>query len=150
MHFLDFELAQKNPGVAKYQISTIDWVDKKTSKSKLHKLLDNVCKGRTDALSVEVAAKISYAGCLRALEAKYHRDCMQRFLSAVSIAEAKTNQRNFSESKNVAFEKFCEWYENNEHQSTSLTLYDVKMHMEQLSGSESIYSCMWSSIYCNV
>ena len=137
-HSLDFELAQKNPGVAKYQISTI-WVDKKTSKSKFHGTLENVCKGRTDALSVEVAAKISYAGCLHALEAKYHRDCMQRFLSAVSIAEAKTNQCNYSEPKNVAFEKFCEWYENNKHQSTS-TLYDVKMHMEQLSGSESIYS----------
>ena len=70
-----------------------------TKKFKLHKTLETFCDGKTDPLSLEVSSKIQYAKCLRAEEAKYHGDCMQRFLSGRSVRELNVNRRNFQEAK---------------------------------------------------
>ena len=88
-----------------------------------------------DSLSVEIASKLSYATCLRAYEAKYHADCMQRFLSGVSISDCKVNLRNFNEAKNKTFDRFCDWYETAGHgnEPDHFTLYDVQKRMEELS-----------------
>ena len=72
-----------------------------TKKCKLHKTLKTYCEEKTDPLSLEVSSKIQYAKCLRAEEAKYHGDCMQRFLSGRSVRESKVNRRNFQEAKNT-------------------------------------------------
>ena len=117
----------------KYKVSTIKIVDKKTTKSKLHTTLEQFCQGKTDPLPVEVASKLSYATCLRAYEAKYHADCMQRFLSGVSISDCEVNLRNFNESKNKIFDKFCDWYETAGHDTGHFTLYDVQKRMEERS-----------------
>ena len=82
---------------------------------------------------MEVASKLSYATSLCAYEAKYHADCMQRFLSGVSISDYKVNLRNFNESKNKIFDKFCDWYETAGHDTDHFTLYNVQKCMEELS-----------------
>ena len=97
----DFKLASKRPDVTTNQISTINWIDVATRKCKLHETLKTFCERKTDPLSLEVSSKIQYAKCLRAEEAKYHRDCMQRFLSGRSVRESKVNRQNFQEAKNT-------------------------------------------------
>ena len=44
---------------------------------------------------------IQYAKCPQAQEAKYNRDCMQRFLSGRSVRESNFSRRNFLEAKNT-------------------------------------------------
>ena len=96
---LDFELASKHPDVTANQISNINWIDVATKNRKLHETLKTFCEGKTDPLSLEVSSNIQYAKCLRAEEAKYHGDCMQRFLSGRSVRESNVNRRNFQEAK---------------------------------------------------
>ena len=139
---LDFELASKCPDLTANQISTINWIDVATKKCKLHKTLKTFCEGKTDPLSLEVSSKIQYAKCLWAEEAKYHRDCMQCFLSGRSVRELKVNRRNFLEAKNTLFERFCEWYETTAHESSAVTLFDVQKWMEEFQGdsNEEVYT----------
>ena len=125
-------------------------VSKHTSKSGLRETLKMHCKGKTDALSTEVNARIEYASCIRSEEAKYHRDCVQRFLSGRQVRDRNEEdisiRRNICESKNDIFQQFCEWYENNDHVTSSMTLYDVQQHMKDLSETnESVYTIKWIS-----
>ena len=96
---LDFELASKHPDVTANQISNINWIDVATKNCKLHETLKTFCEGKTDPLSLEVSSNIQYAKCLRAEEAKYHGDCMQRVLSGRSVRESNVIRRNFQEAK---------------------------------------------------
>ena len=98
---LDFELPSKHPDVTANQISNINWIDVATKKCKLHETLKTFCEGKTDPLSLEVSSKIQYAKCPQAEEAKYHRNCMQRFLSGRSVGESNFNTRNFLKAKNT-------------------------------------------------
>ena len=68
---LSFDFAEKKPDVAKYQISAVSKIVRKTRKWKLHVTLKKVAAKRTDPLVVELAAKLSYATCIRAEEVKY-------------------------------------------------------------------------------
>ena len=90
------------------------------------------CAGKTDPISLEVSGKLQYADCLRAEEAKYHRGCMQRFMSGKLAKETKVNRGNLHETKNDLFERFCDWYENTLHKSSVLTLFDVQKRMEEI------------------
>ena len=56
---LNFDLAEKKPDVAKYQISEGSTIIRKTRKCKLHETLKKVVAERTDPLAVELAAKLS-------------------------------------------------------------------------------------------
>ena len=108
----------------------------------INEMLRKICEGKTDPLSLEVS-KLQYAKCLRAEEAKCHRDCMQRFTSGRAVKETRFNRRNFQEGKNTAFEKFCIWYESSSHESTALTLFDVQHWMKEFSSSsptEGVYN----------
>ena len=67
---LNFDLAEKKPDVAKYQISEVSTIINKTKKCKLHERLKKAVAGRTVPLAVELAAKLSYASCIHAEEAK--------------------------------------------------------------------------------
>ena len=142
---LDFELAVKNPNVPKYQISEVNTVFSKTKDKgtcKLHKTLSGIVAKRTDQLAVEVAAKLAYAGCIRAEEAKYHRDCMQRFLNGKEVFPTQTSNRHFDRAKSDGFEKFCNWYESSNHDTTSsFTLFEVQKYISDNSNSdEEVYS----------
>ena len=90
---LDFELASKRPDGTANQISTINWIDVATKRCKLHKTLKTFCEGKIDPRSLDVPSKIQYTKCLRAEEAKYHRDCMQCFLSGRSTDETFRKQK---------------------------------------------------------
>ena len=56
---LNFNLAEKKPDVAKYQISERSTIIRKTRKCKLHETLKKVVAERIDPLAVELAAKLS-------------------------------------------------------------------------------------------
>ena len=137
---LDFVNAKKHPNVAAYQISNIIWIDEPTQKCHLHETLKTFCAGKTDPISLEVSGKLQYADCLHAEEAKYHRDCMQRFMSGKLVKETKVNRRNLHETKNDLFERFCDLYEDTLHKSSALTLFDVQKRMEELGDTEEIYT----------
>ena len=125
----------------KYKISAIDIIDQKDGKSKLNATLVKRCENKTDPLSVEIKAKLSYSHCLRADEAKYHAACMQRFLSGVSLSSTKVNTRNFDTRKDGAFQKLCDWYESSDNIVTYLTLYEVQKRMEEFSeNGDDIYT----------
>ena len=123
-------------------MTTIITQTKDKGKCKLHETLKNVVANRTDPLAVEVADKLSYAACIRAEEAKYHRDCMQRFMSGVTVIPGPINKRHLHKSKNDGFEKFCNWYESTSHDTTSsFTLFEVQKHIEDNgSNDEDAYS----------
>ena len=136
---LDFDLARKNPTVARYQISEINTVIKK--KCQIHQTLRNIGSERKDPLSIEIIGKLNYASCIRSSDAKYHRDCMQRYMSNVSVCTKRKNYKNLNESKNTVFDSFCNWYESHPHETTSsLTLFDVQQWMENNSENGETYS----------
>ena len=114
-------------------------IDKITKKRKLHETLKKVLLERTDPLGVEVAAKLSYAPCLRAYEAKYHRDFMQRFLSGVSVCTDTVYYKHVDTSKNERCNRFCDWYESTSH-DTFFTLFEVQKHIEDNNSNEEVYS----------
>ena len=145
---LDFASARKHPKRPKCQISKIELVNERSKKCKVQETLKAHCKGKSDALSVEVAARIEYASCIRAEEAKYHRHCMQSFLSGsgASLDIDTETKSNISVSKNETFEQFCEWYESTDHATSSMTLFEVQKQMRDLCPSEGgVYSIKWIS-----
>ena len=84
---------------------------------------------RTDPLAVEFAAKLSYAACIRAEEAKYHRNDMQRFLSGVTVIPGPIN-----------YKYFRGWYESTNHDTTSsFTPFEMQKNIED-SNNEELYS----------
>ena len=101
---LNIDLAENKPDVAKYQINKVsqenEEINRKTRKCKVRETLKKMIPERTDLLAVELAAKLSYASCIRAEKAKYHRDCMQRFLSGVTVIPGPVNYKHFASSKN--------------------------------------------------
>ena len=62
----------------------------------------------TDPLAVKLNAKLSYASCVRAKEAKYQRHCMYRFLSGVMVIPGPIKNKHFASSKNDGFNTFCD------------------------------------------
>ena len=112
---LNIDLAENKLDVAKYQINKVSTIMRKTRKCKLHETLKKVVPERTDLLAVELAAKLSYASCIRPEEAKYHRDCMQRFLSGVTVIPGPVNYKHFASSKNDRFNNFCDWHESSSY-----------------------------------
>ena len=55
---LNFDIAQKKPDVAKYQISAVSTIIRKTKKCILHKMLKKMVAERTDPLAVKLSAKL--------------------------------------------------------------------------------------------
>ena len=95
---------------------------------------------RTDPLAIELAAKLSYASCIRAEEAKYHRDCIERFLSSVTVIPGPVYYKRFASSKNDRFNNLCDWYESSIHDTTSsFALFEVHKHIED-NNNEEVYS----------
>ena len=106
---LDFQSAKKYPG-SKHDISQIEIVNR-DGKSIIQNTLLSLCELRTDAHALEVKARIQYAGDIRAVEAKYHRRCMQRFL--VTKPNSNTETENVASAQDhlndLAFHEICKW-----------------------------------------
>ena len=137
---LNFDLAEKKPDAAKYQISEVSTNIRKTRKCKLDEILKKVVAERTDPLAVESAAKLSYTSCIHAEEVKYHRDCRQRFLSHVTVIPGPISYKHFVvSSKNDEFNNFCDWYESTRYDTTpSFTLFEKQKHIED--NNSEVYS----------
>ena len=103
----DFERYQRHP--QRYStLSNVEFVTKE-KKSLIQESLLEVCEKRQDLQAINVKARILFAGDLRAVEAKYHRACMQAFMSNKNIASSSTfpkrNIRNLNELNDNAFKK---------------------------------------------
>ena len=110
--------------------SNIEYVAKDKN-SVMQKTLIDMCSKRGDTVSVEIRARIEFVGDLRAVEATYHRSCMQRFLSMKSVpnyeANSKNNPRNLDFENNEAFNLVCAWLQSAERQDGTLyTLQDIR------------------------
>ena len=106
----------------------------------MHETLRYVVAERTDPLAVELGAKLSYASCIHAEKTKYRRDCMQRFLSGVTVIQSPVNYKHFAGSKNDGFNNFCDWHESSNHDTTSsFTLFEVQKLIED-NNNEEVYS----------
>ena len=129
---LIFVLAEKKPDAAKYQISEVMIIIRKIRKCKLHEMLKKVAAEGADPLAVELAAKLSYASFISADEAKHHRDCMQRFLSGITVTPGLIRYKLFVNSKSDGFNNFCDWYEYASHDA----LFEVQKHIEDNNNKE--------------
>ena len=106
---LDFQFAKKCPG-SKHDISQNEIVNC-DGKSIIQNILLSLCEFWTNAHILDVKAQIQYAGDIPAVEAKYHRRCMQCFLA--------TKPNSYTETENVApaqdhlndlaFHEICKW-----------------------------------------
>ena len=106
---LNFDIAEKKPDAAKYLITEVSTIIRETRKCKLHEMLKKVVAERIDLLAVELAAKLSYTSCICAEVEKYYRDCMQRFLSGVTVIQGPIKYNHFVSSKNDELNNFCDW-----------------------------------------
>ena len=77
---LDFGAQKRHP--ARHSvISSIETMGK--DMCIMQQTLLNACDKRQDDVALDVKARILYAGDIHAVEAKYHRTCMQRFLKGI-------------------------------------------------------------------
>lgn len=130
---IDFEASRRNPGRVS-QISSIEYVSNKDKRSIIQDTLTEVCSKREDVQAMDVNARIEFAGDLRAVEAKYHRTCMQEFMSyttvALSDAVPKENVRNLNTLNATAFQDLCNWFKESEQQDRQFTLVDLKTQLD--------------------
>ena len=125
---LDFTRIKRHP--ERYStISSVEFVSKE-KKSLLQESLLEVCEKRQDLQAINVKARVLFAGDLRAVEAKYHRACMQAFMSSRNIASSSTipnrNIRNLNELNNDAFNQLCDWITKQRSENCQFTLKDLR------------------------
>ena len=130
----DFEAVQHHPETYS-QISSVEIVSKEKT-SILQESLLNKCESRNDTVAVNVKARILFAGDIRAVEAKYHRSCMQAFMSGRNISTSvdceeypRRNIRNINELNDEAFSHLCEWLRRPEQQQGQFTLLDLRTQL---------------------
>ena len=71
-----------------------------------------------------------FAGDLRAVEAKYHQACMQKFLKTRCVAQPESvNIRNLDKLNEKGFLKLCDWLEGGEQQDRQFTLNDLRAQL---------------------
>ena len=73
--------------------------------------LINLCDEIGNSHALQVKAKILCACDLRAVEAKYHRKCMQDFKQGrtTQLSSSSTRIYNLNEAKDEAFSLLCNW-----------------------------------------
>ena len=120
---LDFEESSRHPERSS-SISSIEMVNKE-KQSLLQGSLMKACEDRQDVHAINVKARIVFAGDLRAVEAKYHRVCMQSFLSEKNISHSggvlEANVRNLNSLNDDAFSHLCGWLAKSEQKQHTLT-----------------------------
>ena len=103
-------------------------------------MLKKVVTERTDPLTVEFSVKLSYVSCICAEEEKYRRDCMQQFLSSVTVISGPISYKHLISSNNYGFNNFCDWYESTSHDATSpFTPFVVQKHIEDSNNNKELY-----------
>ena len=113
------------------QSSSIEYVNR-TKNSIIQESLIAACNRRHDTLAINVKARIEFAGDLRAVEAKYHRNCMQMFLSEKNIKHSDSTQRNIrnlNAMNDDAFKKLCSFLRESKEQLFTVT--DLRTQMSQ-------------------
>lgn len=125
---LDFEGARRHPERSS-TISNVEMVSKGKT-SILQENLMKKCDQRNDDLAINVKARVLFAGDIRALEAKYHRNCMQMFLAWKTRNQSKPQPehsiRNLDLANNEAFSQMCAWLLSAEQRHLQHTLSDLR------------------------
>ena len=98
---LNLECAKRHPDRKEIQNSEVEIVDKDKKSILLESLLRH-----TDKLSCNVKARIIFAGDIRAVEAKYHRRCIQSFMTGDYEKKEAINPRNINYLNST--DQFCE------------------------------------------
>ena len=128
---LDFENALRHPS-PQTQISSVEVINKE-KKSLIQESLLSVCEKRQDVVAVNVKSRILFAGDIRAVEAKYHRKYMQKFMSQQGGTSAKSpsgiNICNINLMNNEAFKTVCQWLLMPEQQHCQFSLTDIRDHL---------------------
>ena len=99
----------------------------------MQQTLLNACDKRQDDVALDVKARILYAGDIRAVEAKYHRTCMQRFLKGIHIKSEEgilINQRNLNTTKGDAFIQLCRWLLLDAQSETQYNMQDLQDQLD--------------------
>ena len=99
---VDFPDMYKNPKAKRQSsVSSVVTVGSKRKEVVIQNTLLAMCEKRQDKIAVDVKARIQFAGDIRAVEAIYHRRCMQRFMSGGGITSKNT--RNLDVVRQEAF-----------------------------------------------
>lgn len=88
-------------------ISHVEFVSSE-KKSVLQETLLSICSQRSDEKSAEVKARIIVAGDIRAVEAVYHRHCMQSFLNQHERKSKTSSHEPAVYSQEKMFQAFCQ------------------------------------------
>lgn len=124
----------------KGDISSVEYVTHE-KKCVIQEKLLKICDERLDNQAHNVKARILFAGDLRAVEAKYHRKCMQAFQSNRNIAASSQEAAvgNMDVMNDNAFKVVCEWLSTQEN--NQFTLNDIRQKlMEHLPTNIPAYS----------
>ncbi|KAJ8043553.1 hypothetical protein HOLleu_10691 [Holothuria leucospilota] len=92
----------------------------------------SVCKQRNDKLSLEIKKNLLSCHDLVAVEARYHRKCYQDFV--LTCKKTETKGRPVDMTKEMSFNRLCEWLESECEQYTLSELHDI--WQEQSPGIE--------------
>ena len=131
---LDFKASLRNPQTT-LEISSVE-IKMKGQCSNVQESLLNKCQSRSDTLAVNIKARILFAVDICAAGAKYHRICMQAFMSNRTISQFKDcadiqtrNVRNRDDENNNAFNKLCDWLIEPEQLLCQYTLDDIRLQL---------------------
>jgi hypothetical protein len=128
---LDFENALRHPN-PQTDINSVEVINK-DKKSLLQDKLLAVCDKRQGSIAINVKSRILFAGDIRPVEAKYHRGCMQKFMSDQIGTRAESpsdfNIRNLDVLNDEAFKQVCEWLVKPEQQKYQFSQTDLRAYM---------------------
>ena len=68
-----------------------------------------MCESKTDEVSLNLKARIIFAGDIRAVEAKYHQQCYQTFKVSLKPGGIGKNPRSLDELNENGFCQLCSW-----------------------------------------
>ena len=128
--YLDFAAARRHPS-RHSGISSIEIVSK-DKKSVIQENLERICDQRQDNTAVNLKARIAFAGDLRAVEAKYHRKCMQSFMTskcAANVEMTQVNTRNLDSLNDDAFSELCQWLTLPDQRDQQFTLTELRKRL---------------------
>lgn len=126
---LDHGKRKKNPR-RHSEISSVHFRNNTKGKISIQDSVLAACEKRLDESAIAVKSRVMYAQDIIAVDAKYHRTCMQKFLSGRSILDMKEeNMRNFHAEQDDAFSQLCLWLQCPEQASLQLSLDDLRAKM---------------------
>ncbi|XP_071081970.1 uncharacterized protein [Haliotis cracherodii] len=103
---IDFEDLQKHPN-RNSAISSVEIVSS-GKRSILQETLLGLCERRSDDKAADVKARIIVAGDIRAVEAIYHRHCMQCFMYEHDRTTSENSEASARNIQNTAFTTWCD------------------------------------------